>query len=561
MLFNLERLLSTGILDVSDKNLDSEIPHEALYPDTSNSKVKWWEVVPLQVIKARNNSLQTINDLSSFADIRELIFSNNLINSIHPSLCNLPQLKLFDLSNNCLTSLPSSFSSLSSLVDLNLSHNKLTCFDCKCLENVVVLNLDGNNLTQISCELPSIRRISLNKNNLLNLNELILGQQLENFSCSDNILNQILDFRAFKNLKTLLLSFNNLNNSVFEYLPQNLIELHVNNNSITSLNFDFNYFKNLSILLISNNQISTLPSNFELLSNLTVLDLSNNNISRLHPSLAQIKGLRSLEVNGNPLRFPSLSTVRQGFRAIISSLSNQLPRQQSISVVDLGRQSIISEHITKLDLSDKGITSIPDISICNQLVEINLSNNSDLSWNFHDFLSCSSTLKILNGTETRCNSTENFGIFEIFDLNISKCNLLSLDFSIISSKFLKVLNISNNPKLGQFISDLSSINCENLEELDISFTNTFNCPVINSKYLRSINLSNNQISDLSCRIPVNLIEVINLENNDLSKLPLEFGQMPRLATLMVAGNPLKSIRPGIRNGASAILIKYLRQRI
>ena len=104
---------------------------------------------------------------------------------------------------------------------------------------------------------------------------------------------------------------------------------------------------------------------------------------------------------------------------------------------------------------------------------------------------------------------------------------------------LRVLAISYN-----LIDNIEDIFGENLQKLEV------------------IDISNNKIFDLSSRICFfnNALQHINLENNNLTKLPTELGFMPQLKSLKIDGNQLKLIkRPIIEKGTAAIM-DHLRNR-
>lgn len=58
------------------------------------------------------------------------------------------------------------------------------------------------------------------------------------------------------------------------------------------------------------------------------------------------------------------------------------------------------------------------------------------------------------------------------------------------------------------------------------------------------------------------LTVLDVSNNELSRLPPELGKLQdTLRTLLVEGNPLRSIRRNVLMGGTAALLEYLSTRI
>lgn len=82
------------------------------------------------------------------------------------------------------------------------------------------------------------------------------------------------------------------------------------------------------------------------------------------------------------------------------------------------------------------------------------------------------------------------------------------------------------------------------------------------KILEVVDLGNNKIRE----VPIALfhylqnLNLINLQNNDIDRLPSIIGLHKTLKTIQVDGNPLKSIRRPIIDKGSDSLMQHLRDK-
>ncbi|KAK3236377.1 hypothetical protein CYMTET_53481 [Cymbomonas tetramitiformis] len=111
----------------------------------------------------------------------------------------------------------------------------------------------------------------------------------------------------------------------------------------------------------------------------------------------------------------------------------------------------------------------------------------------------------------------------------------------------------------------SLVECSRMAQLNLAMMrlSTFPEQVLALKGLRILNLSDNKISSVPDVITcLTELREMNLTNNDISTLPNEMGLMgPKLNSLLLEGNCLKSIRrPILAKGTQAVL-EYLRQRL
>ena len=109
-------------------------------------------------------------------------------------------------------------------------------------------------------------------------------------------------------------------------------------------------------------------------------------------------------------------------------------------------------------------------------------------------------------------------------------------------------------------------NCLHLKELLLGYNRIEELTEENientANQLKILDLKDNKLNLLPDEI-VNLqsLERLDVTNNNLSTLPFALGTLPHIKSLLVDGNPMKSIRRDIIQRGTVGLLKYLRMRI
>ncbi|XP_067893357.1 leucine-rich repeat-containing protein 40 isoform X3 [Heterodontus francisci] len=149
-------------------------------------------------------------------------------------------------------------------------------------------------------------------------------------------------------------------------------------------------------------------------------------------------------------------------------------------------------------------------------------------------------------------------------LNISHNKLKELPDKLWNLSSLKTLHLHHN-ELEQIPEGIGQL--VHLEDLELHIGNN-QIEYLGSEHLKNLSaisvleLRDNKLKSLPDEILLlQNLERLDLTNNDISSLPYVLGNLPKLKSLLVEGNPLRTIRRDIINRGTQELLKYLRSRI
>jgi len=507
--------------------------------------LKWWETEP----------------------IAKLYLCSNKISSITPAIAGLNSLTLLDLRDNQIESLPDVMSKLESLVRLELSHNKLSALPKSLGSSLQHLSLNNNNFEafpEAVSSLSALTTLDIRENKITTIGTL--PQSLQSLVADDNKLtsltleghpnitaltansNSITSCRVGNNpkLKVLAVKINKL--EAIEALVNcpELQELLVGKNFITSLDFVAPVAGTLTLLDCSDNKVAAVPENIKGMTSLRRLDLTNNDLSNLPPELSLMDGLTSLAVEGNPLKTIRREIISKGTVAIKEYLKLKLDpaaleEEAGPTIPDIKPDEVMMKTKT---MEIKGKSEIPaelwDQALVCGIVRLSLQGCS--------LGSVPEQVYTLRGT--------------LKELELDQNNIKEISPEMGKMTKLRKLNLMNNSvkELPQELSGLIE-----LEDLNMSRNKLSEIPeaVYSMKALCSLILSNNQIGKLDANKLIGLTSLvcIDLENNNLGRLPPELSLIPKLRTLSVMGNSFKIPRPDVLAKGSTEVIAWLKNRV
>ena len=171
------------------------------------------------------------------------------------------------------------------------------------------------------------------------------------------------------------------------------------------------------------------------------------------------------------------------------------------------------KEITKLELTNKEITELEDLSQCEKLQNLNISKNQ---------------LTTLNGIEN-CQ--------QLTQLNVSENNIEEISTNLENLQKLRVFKANHNQ-----LSSIGSLEkCVWIQSIFLSenkFTEIPDFSIFTN--LNTLILSKNQIVDIQILSKCHKLESINLANNQIKVIP-DFSELKELTNLYINGNEIEEI--------------------
>ncbi|XP_010610286.1 leucine-rich repeat-containing protein 69 isoform X1 [Fukomys damarensis] len=211
--------------------------------------------------------------LEKLPGLKTLDLQNNLIPKVCPEISTLTQLTVLNMGNNLLEEVPEEMKYLTSLKALHLFGNRICRFAtgaCDGLQNLILLNLNKNRLTQLPQEVNRL-----------------------------------------KSLTCLSINYNQLTSIPRELcFLENLSELHFNYNQLICIPEEIKFLKKLQKLFLARNNMEGLPEGICDLKKLRILDIAGNNVQIFPPRFQDLK-LREFYCEDNPLFLKQPFTAKQ----------------------------------------------------------------------------------------------------------------------------------------------------------------------------------------------------------------------------------------------------------
>ncbi|EGD73872.1 leucine rich repeat containing protein 40 [Salpingoeca rosetta] len=320
-----------------------------------------------------------------------------------------------------------------------------------------------------------------------------------------------------------------------EAIPQAVFHLHEIPPEQTSLSFDSEdkwwESTDLQRLIVASNEIREIPDDVELLGALTLLDAHNNQLERVSDKLGALQELKALNFAHNKLR-----AIPDGVYALRHLKSLRLTGNQ---IQDVDERIGALTDLEELDLAENQLRSLPEsLGRLAQLrrLALNKNNLQTLPQSIAQ-LSLITELEIIHNSLTAVPlSLENMASLTRLDLRYNKLTALP---RLCNLKALRELSLGFNSitTLGDIRATLPSGLC-------------------------ILDVRDNKLRDLSPSIVhLQALERLDVTNNDLATLPPELGVLPKLKSIVLDGNPMRSLRRDIIARGTQGILKYLRSRM
>ena len=556
-------------------------------------------LISLKILDLSENNLHNIPpDIKDLRNLEQLFLDRNMLEFIPNEITELRCLKVLSLSSNRIGELSDLFcyysKFLNTLVKLNLSKNQMKnetiSYKIATYEELKYLDLSENLLELVPNPLPKdLEELVLNKNKIKSLmvrplsatakndEELLqaLGIGKEDKSKikpnsklkeSDVYDEPDVDFAEqinlphvfyLRKLKKLHLRDNHIQEvpTDFGILNSNLEFLDLGYNFLTQISVSLcRGLGGLKYLSVDSNRIRELPDKIRELSDLELLNLSKNRLLSLNYEVCNdLKNLKVLLLNNNnleelPIFVPNRRPV-SGMKRTPSSLSNA-------SFVRKPKFTFNLPSLKKIDLSSNKFSSdfsfYSTFGLCSSLEEISLASNRIylLDTDNDD----ESTLENLLNDESVIDEEKIKSLLNVKHklLNLNSVNLSNNQIAFGKSGFIKLLvdlfklapNLKrifyeqgNGCKLGNDMDLKKVVDDEFLFSLDEEY-HEINETNKNSRLIKKFLFD---LEKENYNVLINKLEVIDLSNNNLKKLPGFIYKLKNIKELYLNGNQLKKI--------------------
>lgn len=463
-------LSSNHVLEVSNIGLSSD-----------NPACK----VGLTDLDLSRNFISTLNgqDLSQAPKLKRIFLSRNRLTILaDDSFTNLPDLVEIDLSDNQLAALPPRvFNSTHHLQKLSLQNNSLSLITSELFVGLVqlkYLNLSRNLISShlVSSEtfasLSGLEILDLSFNKFTKIDHSIFSKltSLKEVFLHNNLIHRIEPnaFGSSDKLTTLDLSFNNLASLLGLLKKEQKIKvLRLGNNKVVD-NTNFSLpCEELLDLDLQENLLTSVPIFLTECSKLTTLDLSNNKITELPDgTFVGLSKLFGLSLAGNQIK----SLSNNSFANMTSGLNILNLANNKLEEIDGGAFWSLKE-LRALRLDNNSLNDINGlVSHMSHLHWLNISSNN-LEW--FDYAFIPNSLTWLDVSHNIINDLGNFYGLTNFALQtlIASHNLIHLlnPESLLPSLVHVKLNNNHISRLEpNTLSRLSDLQVADLQSNQIS---------------------------------------------------------------------------------------------
>ena len=488
---------------------------------------------------------------------------SNKLSALPTKFVSLAFLRTLNLSKNKLSiGVFDTISHIPTLVEVYLAHNELEGPlppSVTALKELQILDLEGNKISSLPETFDKLRRMRIllfGDNHL----ESVPWKSLEHFrdlfeldvssnNLSGDLVSSDIDKITLSALSNLDVHSNNL-----EALPSNLhlpslTQFNATQNSLVTTGTFFTATPRLVHLSVAQNQLSILPDGIIHLAYLRSLDISNNVIEHIDPRLGLLDRLTTFMWMGNLIRMRAWGSMdTEGIKSALRAKADEAALKALDE--DMGELSVkacrgecagtlnLTGKLKESPLTEETILEHVHASHFPVLSKIILQQNK---------LTVAPMQVSTVATLTTLDLSKNYLTSALFDQPVVFENLIHLD-----------LSVNKIDSLDQLPSVLSA---PTLKILDVSFNSLTSLIPLHRHYprLSTLHVNSNQLTSVT---PDDFegLEVVQINNNSISKLPPELGLVESLRVLGVEGNTFRVPGRRVVEAGSAALLEWLRNR-
>ena len=487
----------------------------------------------------------------------------NKLTALPPRFESLAFLRTLNLSKNALTNASlDSISQITTLVEVYLAHND---FEGPLTPNIValtelqILDLEGNRIISLPDTLGKLRRMRillLGDNHLESLpwEAFEMFGDLYELDVFSNKLSDDLLPSSVKQITLSSLSNFDIHSNSLTSLPSNLFlpsltQFNATQNSITTTNSFFTTTPRLVHLSLAQNQLTTIPDGVIHLAYLRTLDISNNIIEHIDPRLGFLDRLTTFMWMGNLVRVRAWGSMdTEGIKSALRAKADEATLKKiNDDLEELNVNACRGECAGTLNLTAK----LKESPLTEEMISehLHLTHFPALSKIIlqQNKLTVTPMSLSLATTLTTLDLSKNYLSSKIFDQQITLENLVQLDLSV--------------NKLGTLEHLPTTLSAPALKVLDVSFNSLTSLIPLHTHYpcLLTLHANSNQLTSLT---PDDFqgLEIVQVNNNSINKLPPELGLVESLRVVGVDGNTFRVPGRRIVDAGSGALLEWLRGR-
>ncbi|CAB1109033.1 unnamed protein product [Ectocarpus sp. CCAP 1310/34] len=529
--------------------------------------------------RRRRRGHDDMPQVSNLSVLVSLKLRKNRLSAVPPELFSLESLSLLDLTGNAIRELPEEgLCAAVALKGLLLSGNRLSRLPSSVgsLHGLETLELSDNTIRSLPESIDGLKRLvtlTVSNNGLASLPESVGGlRSVKLLDLSRNGYRRTYATEVFLGFNLLA----SLDGAVLLSVSAGLTELHV-----------------------QSNRISHLPEEIGSLARLKTLDVSNNDLGELPAALGYLPHLHRLAVDGNPLRTIRRSLLSGGASSLKKYLRTRGPcpgypgleaaDEDDDTAASSGRGGLSEDAVQgvvrsaletgTLDVEGRGVTSLPpglfqDDRALLAVTRAKLSGNKlqTLPGEISRFENLTTIEADNNGLSALPDALARMAIYRLSLRRNSLSSSAAVEAflappaiappgSLPLSISIRELDLSSND-LGEVPPAIFA--CRGLQTLVLAYnplSDVSGLPWAALGSLENLDLSNNRLRSLGDVVLMTWLRRLNLENNDISPVPLELGLCTGLESLLLAGNPQRQISPSLLQRGTVATLAYLRDRL